>query len=213
MTAPQAMRREAKRNPARLARAAIQDPRLAAVIVDGLEADEPRVKCGCAKALRLVAEGCPGVLYPQFDLFVRLLDHENKIMQWNAAFVLSHLARVDADDKFRAIFAKYFSPIRGPVMITAANVIQGGARIATAKPGLADRIGAEILKVGRARYQTAECRNVAIGHAIVALGIILPLLRKPAAMVRFVRRQLGNPRPATRRKAERFIECRMRNEA
>jgi len=67
------------------------------------------------------------------------------------ARALSQLARVDAEDKFTAIFDKHFAPIRGPVMITAAHIIQGGARSAAAKPHLADRIAAEVLKVDRGR--------------------------------------------------------------
>jgi hypothetical protein len=206
MTAPLAPLSQAALNPARLSRNAIKDPCLIPAIAEGLEADKPRIKYGCAKALRLIAELRPDLLYPQFDFFVRLLDHENKIMQWEGVIVLSHVVRADVDDKFPAIFAKYFSPITGPVMITAANVIQGGARIAQARPAMADRIAGEILKVGAARYQTLECRNVAIGHAIIALGAMLPLLRQPAAAVRFVRRQLRNSRPATRKKAEQFLK-------
>ena len=91
-------------------------------------------------------------------------------------------------------------------MITAANVIQGGARIARAKPQLADRIATEVLKVSRGRYQTAECRNIAIGHAILALGEILDLLAQPEPVIGFVRRQLRNKRPATRKKAEQFLK-------
>jgi hypothetical protein len=91
-------------------------------------------------------------------------------------------------------------------MITAANVIQGGARIARAKPQLADNIAAQVLKVEKANYQTAECRNVAIGHAVTALGEILDLLSEPAPILRFVRRQLKNPRPSTRKKAEQFLK-------
>jgi hypothetical protein len=191
-------------NPPRLARKAIRNPRLIPRILEGLNAEKPRIKYGCAKALRLISEQRPQVLYGHFDCFVSFLAHENKIVQWNAAFVLSHLARVDAQNTFAAIFRKYFCPIPGPVMITAANVIQGGARIAQAKPRLADRIAAEVLKVAKARYQTAECRNVAIGHAIVALGDMRPLLRRPAPVVKFVRRQTRNPRSATRKKAEQF---------
>jgi hypothetical protein len=171
----------------------------------GLNTDVARVKYGCAKALSLVSEARPDLLYPWFDFFVRLLDHENRILQWQAIFVLSHLARADADDRFAALFGKYFSPIPGPVMITAANVIQGGARIAMARPRLADRIAAEVLKVGKARYQTPECRNVAIGHAILALGRFLELLQDPAPVLQFVRKQAKNPRPATRKKAEQLL--------
>jgi hypothetical protein len=206
MSAPLARIRQAALNPPQLACKAISNPRLLTEIAEGLNADKPRVKYGCAKALRLISEQRPDLLYPHFDFFARLLDHENKILQWAAAFVLSHLARVDTEDKLPAIFARYFSPIAGPVMITAANAIQGGARIAQAKPHLADRIAAEVLKVATARYQTPECRNVAIGHAIRALSAILPLLDKPAPAARFVRQQLRNRRSATRRKAQQFLK-------
>jgi hypothetical protein len=206
MTAALARIPQAALNPQRLALKAIRQPRLLRAIIEGLKADKARVKYGCAKALRLISEQRPDRLYPFFDCFVHLLDHENRILQWEAIFVLSHLASVDADDKIAEVFDKYFSPIPGPVMITAANVIQGGARIAQAKPHLADRIAGEMLKVARFRYQTAECRNVAIGHAIVALGAILPLLRHPAPAVDFVRRQKRNRRPATRKKAEHFLK-------
>jgi hypothetical protein len=65
---------------------------------------------------------------------------------------------------------------------------------------------AEVLKVERARYQTPECRNVAIGHAVLALGAIFPLLRHPAPALRFVKKQIKNPRPATRSKAAQFLQ-------
>jgi hypothetical protein len=206
MTAPLARIGKLALDPAQLARKAIRNPRLFAEIAEGLRADKPRVKYGCAKALRLISEQRPDVLYPHFDFFVRLLDHENKILQWDAAFVLSRLARVDDDDKFSVIVARYFAAIPGPVMITAANVIRGGARIALAKPHLADRIAAEILKVATARYQTPECRNVAIGHAILALGAIRALLLDPTPVAQFVRKQTRNRRPATRKKAEQFLK-------
>ena len=157
----------------------------------------------------MVSEQRPDRLYSHFDVFVGLLGHPNKIFQWEAASVLSHLARVDAKDKFARVFDKYFSPIPGPVMITAANVIQGGARIAQARPHMADRVAAELLKVAKGRYQTAECRNVAIGHAIVALGDIFPMLRRPTPVAAFVRKQTSNPRPATRKKAEQFLKSRL----
>ena len=67
------------------------------------------------------------------------------------------------------------------------------------------------MKVATARYETPECRNVAIGHAIQALGAILPLLRNLAPVARFVRKQARNRRPATRKKAEQFLKSRLGN--
>jgi hypothetical protein len=179
-------------------------------LLSGLAAEDARTKYSSAKALRRLAEEKPHELYARFDFFAGLLAHENKIFQWEGIIVLSHLARVDAQHKFDALFDRYFAPIRGPVMITAANVIGGAARVAVARPEWADRIAAEVLRVGRARYQTAECRNVAIGHAIQTFDQIFHLLKSPQPVLRFVRRQLKNPRPATRKKAGRFLhrhEC------
>lgn len=171
----------------------------------GVNSESARAKYRALKALRRLSEDQPKLLYPHFDYFVGLLNHPNRIFQWQGALVLAQLAHVDKAHKFEPCFSKYFSPVRGPTMITAANVIRGGAEIALAKPALADRIAKEVLKVSAARYQTQECRNIAIGHAVVALGEFLHLLRDPGHVLGFVRRQLKNRRPATRRKAAQVL--------
>jgi len=185
---------------------ALKDPDRIAELVSGLPSDAARVKYGSGKVLRAVAERRPELLAPHFDRFVRLLDHPNKLMQWEAIFILSHLVRVDADNRFEAVFARYFAPIRGPVMITAANVIGGGARMAAARPEWADRISREVLKVAGGRYQTAECRRIAIGQAIKAFDAFFDLVRDQRPVLRFVKSQLRCPRPATRAKASRFLK-------
>jgi len=194
-------------NPRRLALNILRNPRVwLPHVICGLNAERARVKFGCAKALRDCGERRPELLYPEFDYFVRQLRHRNKILQWEAARMLSFLASVDVQRKFDRIFRRYFAPIRGPEMITAATVIQSGARVAGAKPYLADRIAGEILKVERGRYQTPTCRDIAIGHAIAALSSCYWLLNDRGRVLRFVRRQTRNARPATRKKAQRFLE-------
>lgn len=175
-------------------------------LIAGLSSPDARRRFGSAKKLRTIAAEHPELLYPFFDVFVALLEIENKILQWEGSIVLSHLARVDTQNKFRGIFKRYFAPVSGPIMISAANVINGAARIAKAQPALADRIAVEVLKVRRARYATVECRNVAIGHAITAFGEFFDLLRTPRPVIAFVRGALRNPRPATAKKAARFLK-------
>ncbi|MCX6904864.1 MAG: hypothetical protein NTW03_15560 [Verrucomicrobia bacterium] len=135
-----------------------------------------------------------------------MLESENSILQWVAIRILANLAKVDANHHLDALFDRYFAPIAGPAMITAANVMAGGAKIARAKPRLAGPIAAEILKVARAHYQTEECRNVAIGHAIKAFDEFIELIPEPGPVWRFVRKQLQNTRPGTRKKAVRFLK-------
>ena len=126
-------------------------------------------------------------------------------MRWNATRILANLAVVDRESKLEPVLDKCLGAIRGKQMIAAAVAIQSAATIALAKPELADRIARGILEVRRARYQTGECRNVALGHAIQSFDRFFGLIRGKAAVERLVRAQLDNSRSATRKKAEKFL--------
>jgi hypothetical protein len=189
---------------------AIRNPGMIPKILTGLEAESPPIKYGASKALRLISERAPAILYPQFDVLVEQLRGENTILKWNAIFMIGNLAAVDGESRIEGIFDTFFAPIPGPVMITASNTIRAAASIAIAKPELADRIAGELLKVGRAKYQTAECRQIVIGHAIEALDRFFPQIRRPKPVVAFVKKHLASTRAATRKKAERFLRRRAR---
>lgn len=195
-----------KSNKEKIAAEVIRNPSLLPELLAGMAADQARIKYGCAKVLRLISAKAPRLLYPDFEFFAGLLGQGKKFLQWDAATIIANLATVDTRRKFEPIFRRYFAPISGPVMITAANVIGGAAVIACAKPELADRIAAEILKVEKARYATAECRNVAIGQAIKSLDLFFEDIREKGAVSRFVRRQMKNRRRAVREAAEGFLE-------
>ena len=175
-------------------------------LLDGLRSDSPPVKYRSARSLRLLSQQSPALLYPHFDLFLKLFEGENTILRWNATRILGNLAVADVEGRMEKVFDRYFAPISGHEMIGAANVIVAAAQIAVAKPNLAGRIAREILKVEQAAYHTPECRNVAIGHAIKSFDRIFRLIEDGKPVLEFVARQLDNPRQATRRKAERFVK-------
>jgi hypothetical protein len=183
----------------------LSNPDKIPTILEGLTSSNPRIKFGCSKVLRLASEKQPEALYPQMDYFVVLLDNENTFLRLDAARVLANLARVDTQGKFEGIFGKYFSPIAGPTMIPAANVIGMAPTIVRAKPGLTGRVVAEILRVQNAKYATRECRNIALGHAIKSFDAIFERIEDKAPVVDLVKKQLRNTRPATRKKAELFL--------
>jgi hypothetical protein len=128
-----------KRNFPRIVARIRNEPALIDALLEGLTSQTPPVKSGSAKALWLLGEAAPELLYPRFDFFLALL---------------ACLASVDAGGKLEAALDKYLSPIPGPETIGAGNAIQWASRIALAKLGARS-----------ANYKTAECRNVAIGHA------------------------------------------------
>ncbi len=180
-------------------------PALLPVVFEGLSADTARVKYGCLKVLRLLSEQNPALLYPEIERFFLLLDSDTTILKWGAILIIGNLAAVDSEGRIDRILTRYTRPISGPVMITAANTIGGLAKIAVAKPHFADRIARAILRVEAANYQTRECRNVAIGHAVSALDQFYDALKKPEPVAAFVMRQLENSRNAVRAKVIRFL--------
>lgn len=189
-----------------LADQVIQSPNLLPEIFEGLKADRANIKYGCLKVLRLISEKQPAILYPRFDFFVELLDSEVTFFKWGAILIIANLTAVDSDHKFESIFDRYFAPITDHVMIPAANIIGSSAKIALAKPELTEQIAREILKVEHAVYQTDECRNVAIGHAIKSFYQFFDQIKDKEPVIEFIKRQLTNTRGGTKKAAKKFVK-------
>ena len=181
-------------------------PEQIGALFEGLSSNTARVRFGSAKALRTVSEQAPDLLYPRWDSLVRLLENENAFLRWGATQILGNLAPVDHEDKIEPLLDRFLAPVSGREMIGAANAIAAAAGIVLAKPHLADRIAKEILRVERASYRTPECRNVAIGHAIKSFDRFFRHVGNQRPVLAFVTRQLDNPRPATHKKAGKFLQ-------
>ena len=177
-----------------------------AEVITGLNSKKASIKFGCAKVLRIISEVRPEALYPHIDTFIKLLDSDNNIMKWEGIHAIGNLARVDNDRKIDTILTRYLKPIEGPVMITAANVIGGAAKIAAAKPYLAERIAKALLKVEHAQYDTDECRNVALGHTLDAFELFFDNIKSKQPVIDLVTKQLDNSRNSTRKRAEKLLK-------
>ena len=212
-TARSARPERPKRGPhvAPLANAVERNRELIAEVLAGFGAKRAAVRFGASKALRILSEQVPELLYPHFDFFARMLGHDNHILQWNATITLANMARVDREGKIEAILSRYLDLISGSNMITAANAMRGAAIIGAAKPHLVKRIVSRIMRVEHADYTTPECRNVAIGHALLALDALADLLPDRRMARLFAARQLGNRRAATSAKARKFLKSREPN--
>ena len=182
------------------------DPAQIEECIGGLTSRKAPVKFGCGKVLRVVSERHPESLYPHIDTFIKLLDSDNNIMKWEGIHVIGNLACVDKGKKIDAILTRYLKPIKGPIMITAANVIGGAANIAAAKPYLAEKIATELLKVEHAEYATAECRNVALGHTLDAFEIFFDNIKNKQPVIDLVTKQMDNTRNSTRKRAEKLLK-------
>jgi hypothetical protein len=180
------------------------------ILVNALLQEDSIKKYAYEKTLRLISGKRPELIYPYFDMYDAFLDHENNFLKWGSIRTIANLTPVDVDKKFDEIFLRYYAPIKGPVMVTSANIIGCTTRIVKAKPSLSDAVVCEILKVEKARYRikgalSPECRNVAIGHAIDAFKEIFVSINDKKAVLDFVKRQLRNSRKPVVKRAEKFL--------
>jgi hypothetical protein len=171
-----------------------------------LQSRDPAVKYGCAKKLLALAGEDPARLYPRLDFFARLMEGDNRIIRWTAIDIIGRLARVDAAGRVDRLLPRLFGLLDCGNMITANHAIAALANIALARPEHRDSITGELLKVEHYTYDTVECRNIAMGQVILAIGPYFEQLPEKRAVVDFVRRQANNTRNATRKKAEQFLK-------
>jgi hypothetical protein len=179
-------------------------------LVNALRTEQSAKKFAYEKALRLISEKQPQMIYPYFDIFAGLLDHKNNFLKWGSIRTIANLTGTDALKKFEKFFAHYYAPIKGSSMVTAANIIGCTPKIINAKPSLADAVVCEILKAEKGRYElngrlSPECRNVAIGHVIDALNEVFEKISDKQAVLKFMKRQLKNTRKPVAQRAEKFL--------
>jgi hypothetical protein len=110
-----------------------QDFDLLPVLLEGVSSPKASVRYGCAKVLMDLSEEYPEQLYPNMDAFIELLDSKYRILTWNAMAIIANLAKVDKNQKFDAIFDKYYGFLNNEYMVTVANVVGNSGKIALAK--------------------------------------------------------------------------------
>ena len=108
---------------AKIAGYAIKNPQSIKQLIEGVTAPKGSVRFSYEKVLRLISEQRPELIYPYFDVFRQLSGCDNSFLKWGAILTIGNLASVDSDNKIDEIFDEYYAPVKGPVMVTAANII------------------------------------------------------------------------------------------
>jgi hypothetical protein len=176
-------------------------------LISNLSSSNATRKYQSSKALIELSEKYPEKVYPFFDEFVKLLENDNNIIKWTSIIILGNLSAVDVDKKIVKILPKLFAFLDTGKMITAGNTTMALANIAKNNMVLSDKITKELLKVEKYKYDTKECGNIAIGHVINAFDVYLEKPNK--IVIEFISRTLKNSRPATAKKAEKYLRTRL----
>jgi hypothetical protein len=181
------------------------------VLVGGVCSPKAVVRYGCAKVLVDLSGEYPEKLYAYWDAFIELLDSKYRILTWNAMAVIANLAWVDREQKFDAVFDKYYGFLNSEYMVTVANVVGNSGKIALAKPHLVGRITAELLKVEHVPvtpHLTEECKRVIAEKAVGTFDLFFDKIEEgdKRKVLSFVERQLGSSRGTLRAKAADFLK-------
>ncbi len=186
-----------------------QDLSLLPILIEGTHSSKAGIRYGCAKVLMDLSENKPEKLYPHMASFIDLLDSKYRILTWNALAIIANLTKVDADKKFDAIFAQYYSFINDGHMVTVANVVGNSGKIALAKPYLIPKITDELLKVedlSITPHITEECKRVITQKAIKAIDPFFEEIKNKERVISFVKKHLNSPRKTLRKTAEDFLK-------
>jgi hypothetical protein len=180
-------------------------------LVEGTSSAKASVRYGCGSVLMDLSAKYPQMLYPYMDDFVGLLDSKYRILTWNAMAIIANLTSADADQKFDAVFDKYYGCLNNEYMVTVANVVGNSAKIANAKPYLAQKITAELLKVEdltSTPHLTEECKRVIAEHAIRTFNAYFDLIADKEQVLAFARKHQNSPRATLKKEAQNFLKKR-----
>lgn len=183
----------------------IMKPRITVHELSDLLSEDPKTMYKRAKWIRAIAEKNPQQLYPHRRFFVKLLRSENNILKWTAIDIVGYLSSADKKSRIDITLNNLVSFLHGGKLIAANHAIRSLARVAQARPETQERVIAELLSVEQSTYESEECRNIALGKVIEALGQFCSGSKQNDRVVNFVKRQTANSRPATRKRAQKLF--------
>ena len=187
-----------------IAEKVVRNSQLIPMLLNMVFSDITRVKFRSIKVLSIVSGKNPEILCPYIDFFIELLDNDNKVIMWNAMDIIANLSAVDSQERIKEIFEKFYDFLSDESMITAGHVVDNSWKIAKAKPEYQNKITDKLLELEKIP-RDGECRNILLGKAVLSFDKYFDEIQDKEEVISLVKRQLNNPRNATKIKAERFL--------
>jgi hypothetical protein len=189
----------------KMAGRAVTDDTLVAGLVDGLTEKNEDYRYNCSKVLYAVSREHGEIIYPYWDKIAGLLDSKNSFHRMSAVHHLANLTPVDKDNKFEAVFEKYFRLLDDTSVFVAIYIGQASGKIAVAKPGLQKEITGKLLAVDKTHHLPGRKELIKAGIIESFDKYIKDYPEKPE-MIEFVKKQIESESPKTRNTAKAFIK-------
>ena len=188
-----------------LAHQAREDQEFLSKLVEGLSDKQERVGYNCLRALLLVADERPELLYPHWHVFVELLASENTYFKLRGVNLIAAIISADTENRFEQIFDQYYHLLDDKSVITASYIAGNSGQIARTKPGLQSRITRRLLSIDETHHPP-ERRDLIKGFAVEAFEQYFEESDHKAEILEFVTAQLESKSPKTRKLAKAFLK-------
>ncbi len=188
-----------------LAQQALEDPEVRSELLEGLSDKQERVAYNCVRALLLLGEEHPELLYPHWDLFVELLRNENTYFKLRGANLIATCSAADTEHRFEGLLEEYYAILNGSGVIAACYIARNSGKIALAKPDLEDRITSKLLAIDETSHP-AERKDLIKGQALEAFGEYFETSERKKEILEFARALLDSKSPKTRKIAKAFLK-------
>jgi hypothetical protein len=194
-------------NIEKLAKEALQDESVLSELLIGVSPDNKKEKIRNAsfKALLLISEEHPEVLYPKWDFFTGLLKEDNASFKYIAIYLLANLTKIDADKKFDKIFNKYFDLLNDVSVIPPSHLAKNSGIIANSKPHLQSKITKKLLSIDDTHHNPGR-KDLIKGYIIEGFDQYFETAKDKEVIVDFIKKQLKSKSPTTVKKAKEFLK-------
>jgi hypothetical protein len=193
---------------ANAAKSALEDKKYLLELVTNLRSKKETVRFNSSKALHLISQQNPEVLYPLWDLFFDLIGGGNTYWKCSGIPIIANLTRIDKEKRFERMFEKFFGLMDDKKsFIPAAYLARSSATIVRAKPNLETKITKRLMKIDETRHDPQR-RDLVKSDIIEAFDDYYEQARDKKEIMKFVRNQLECDSPKTRRRARTFLEKR-----
>jgi hypothetical protein len=190
----------------RVAQTARKDKKFLSELIGNLKSKKETVRFNSSKALNLLSQQNPDVLYPLWDFFVDLIEGENTYWKCSGIPIIANLTRVDEERKFEKMFERYFGLMDDKKgFIPAAYLARSSAVIVKAKPNLEAKITRELMKIEETHHDPQR-RDLVKSYIIGAFDEYFEQAKDKKKIIEFVRIQLESDSPKTRKTASRFLK-------
>lgn len=182
----------------------IIDSKKLSVSLDGILSKNDEIRSKSFEVLNKISLKQPEVLYSKWDYLANLLDSPNHYQRTISIKLLANLTIIDTENKFETIFSKYFSNIDGNRTMVAGQAALNSGKIAKAKPNLQTKITKRLLDIEK-NHQGKQI-DLIKAYAIEAFDKYFEESSDKKSILDFVKAQLDNESPKTRKLAKEFLK-------